>query len=83
MVNSLAGKKAGKSSVAVSVLFSEPGNRASSGAEGTLELFCRPGPIVFIASDNKDEVKAGAAKGTSELRIPKEGEGIRGLIKLV
>ena len=73
MVNSLAGKKAKKSSVAVVVLFGEPGNRASSVAEGTLELSCRPGPIVFIASDNKGEVKVGATKGTSELRIPKVG----------
>ena len=70
-MNSLAGKKARKSSVAVVVLFSEPGDRASSLAGGALELSCRPDPIASTVSDNKGRVKVGATKGTSELRIPK------------
>ena len=71
MVNSLAGKKAKKSSMAVVVLFDEPGNRVSSVTEGALELSCRPDPIASTVSDNKGGVKVGATKGTSELRIPK------------
>ena len=90
MVNSLAGKKAKKSSMAVAVLFDEPGNRVSSAKTSSMAvavlfnelgsrvssvtegaLSCRPDPIASTASDNKDGVKVGATKGTSELRIPK------------